>query len=323
MKKAISLLLAMVLCMALCACGGNDIPELSEQEISKEEPSLSINDILENGTPIEAYEFFNEVNENIVRAELEYDGKVILFEDQIIDIQKDHIVVGIANTRIKVYLKTEDIIAVNKDQRVLVAGMVSNISLGQEYSLPFVSMEMQQGYLVQNHETDDEPLYKNAVKQLSDENFMNAIFILRRINDYADSTQLLMEAACKAAYQGVDSNKTWKLIFEALNTAPIAAEELGDAIVGDWYSSAKSVQHSIYTENGEFHFYHGDTEQNPDIPSTWYVENGRIVRESKYTRSEIVLFHFYENAYVFCYPRAYNKVTDDVYELHFLNGPLA
>ena len=36
----------------------------------------------------------------------------------------------------------------------------------------------------------------------------------------------------------------------------------------------------------------------------------------------MIIYPFYKNAYVFCSPRAYNAVTDDVYELRFLNGPL-
>ena len=334
MKKTISLLLALLLCLSLCACGGGDETanketpsdtqnpapttaptEENSEEISTEEPIMVTGDLLENAVLIDAYEFFNEVNDNIVRAEIEYDGKPVLFRDKIIEIQKDYIVVGEANTRIKVYLETEDIITVNNGQYILVAGVISNIALGQEFSLPYVSMDMQQGYLVQNHETDDEPLYKNAKNLIAEENYVDAIFILRGLEGYSDSNDLLLEAACKAEFNGVDGNKSWKAIFEGLNSTPLTGAEIEEIIVGDWYSGADVF--STYSKNGEF-YHRGNT----DSGFVWFVENDRLVRESEYTRSEIVIFPFYKNAYVFCSPRAYNKVTDDVYELHFLNGPV-
>lgn len=332
MKKILALLLVLALCLSLCACGSEDTEkdkpnsdqnpvsettqaEESSEENPVEETTMATENILENAVLIDALEFYEEANGNIVRVESEYNGKAVLFKDKIIEIQKDYIVVGLGNTRINVYLTTEDIITVTNDQYVLVAGVISNISLGQEFSLPYVTMDMQQGYLVQNHETDDEPLYNNAKKLLTEANYADAIFILRQLDGYSDSSELLLEAACKAAFEGTDGNKTWKTLFE--NSAPVAltGAEIEEIIVGDWYDGIDSF--STYTETGEFH-HRGKA----DSGFVWFVENDRLVRESEYTRSEIMIFPFYKNAYVFCYPRAYNKVTDDVYELHFLGGPM-
>ena len=179
MKKTISLLLALVICLSLCACGGgdettskdipNDVQEpisatTSADESSEDTPAMTAADILENAVLINSADVYVAAYENIIRAESEYDGKPVLFREKIIELQKDYIVVGEANTRIKVYLETEDIITLNNGQDVFVAGITSNITLGQEFSLPYVSMDMAQGYLVQNPETDNEPLYKNAKK---------------------------------------------------------------------------------------------------------------------------------------------------------------
>ena len=335
MKKTILLLLSLVLCMSMCACGGNDHTATTEQshfsateptedteitsiaaaEPAAEEPAMSTNDILENAVLIDAYEFYNEVNGNIVRAESEYNGKAVLFRDKIIEIQQEYIVVGESNTRIKVYLATEDIITVTNGQYIFVAGVISNISLGQEFSLPFVSMDMMQGYIVQNHETDDEPLYNNAKRLVSEENYADAISILRYLDGYSDSDELLLEAACRAAFAGVEGENAWKTIFDDSTPIPLTGEEIQEIIVGDWYSGTDVF--STYSANGDF-YHRGNT----DGGFVWFVESDRLVKESEYTRSECVIYPFYKNAYVFCFPYAYNKVTDDVYELHFLNGPL-
>lgn len=336
MKKIISLFLALVMCLSLCACGGSNTkskdPTTATQnhvastedntENSNEEFAVSTEEVLENAIVINAYNFYQEAAGNIVRAENEYNEKAVLFWDQIIEIQKEYVVVGKYNTQIKVFLTTEDIMEVSMGQYVLVAGMVNNISLGQNFSLPYVSMDMPQGYLVKHSETDNAALYNNAKKQLSEANYVDAIFVLKTLNGYSDSGELLLEAVCKAKYNNQDDNNEWKLVFDSLNCDPLNEAEIAEVIVGNWYSSERSSQYSNYTENGEYHYFMGGQESNPNSETNWWVENGRLVRESQYTRSEYVIFHFYKNAYVFLSPRAYNQVTDDVYELYFLNGPV-
>ena len=332
MKNVIALFLAFVLCLSLCACGGNSsakenaaqdpvaTTEAAEagEAATATDPSLAIADVLETAMVIDAFDFFNEVNGNIVRAELEYDGKAVLFQDKIIEIQKEYIVVGQGNTRIKVYLPTEDIIAVTNGQYVLVAGVVSNIVLGQEFSLPYVSMDMRQGYLVQGQEANNVPLYENAKRLIADSNYSDAIFILKQIEDYSDSGDLLMETVCNAAFSGGESQDAWKKIAEELNPVALTGDEIAQIIVGDW-RTRDGNNYSVYTENGEYHFYQGGTEANPDIPNTWYVEGNRLYVENQYTGSEYSIYPFYKNAYVFCFHQA----NSNVFELRFHNGPLA
>lgn len=332
MKKFISLLLALVMCLSLCACSGNDTENTANEnttqattkpaeepaEVPSEESAMATEDVLENAEVIDAYTFYEEASGNIVRAEIECDGKAVLFKDKIIEIQKEYIVVGAGNTRIKVYLATEDIITVTNDQYILVAGVISNIALGQELSLPYVSMDMQQGYLVQNHETDDEPLYNNAKKLIAEENYSDAIFILKHLEGYSDSSDLLMEAACKAAFTGGESQDAWKNIAEALNPVSLTGEEIEEIIVGDW-RTRDGDSYSVYTENGEYHYYQAGQEANPDISSTWYVEGNRLYVENQYTSSEYSIYPFYKNAYVFCV----HQSSSNVFELRFHNGPLA
>ena len=50
MKKSISLLLALVLCLSMCACAGNDTPETTEAPI--DETKISKEDLLAAATPM-------------------------------------------------------------------------------------------------------------------------------------------------------------------------------------------------------------------------------------------------------------------------------
>ncbi len=306
MKKYSMLLLVVLLCFLLCACGSNNT--------SSTDPT----DILENAVLIDSIEFYEEADKNIVKVKEEYNGKAVLFKDKVIEIKDNYIIVGLGNTRIKVYLSKEDIINVTNDQYVIVAGKINNIDLGISSFMPCVSMDMKQGYLVQNNETNQiyyEPLYNNATRLISENNYSDAIFILKQLNDYLNSKELLREAASKAAYVCEEGYDLWKNIFKSSMPEALTNEEIKEIIVGKWYSAENSF--TIYSENGEY-----TQGENDIVPSVWFVENNRLVVESEYTRSEYVIYPFYKNAYVFCAPRAYNKVTSDVYMLKFLNGPI-
>ena len=331
-KRTLALLLVLVLCLSLCACGSNDTetgkPDSEQNQMTEptpveetsgeetvEEPAMAVADMLENALPIDSHKIYQEAFNNIVRVENEYDGKAVLFGNNVSEIQRDFIIVGDGNTRIKVYLETDDIAALDNSQYVLVAGVVSNISVDNPAHMQFVTMDMPQGYLVQNSETDNELLYNNAKKLFAEANYAGAIFILRQLDGYSDSHELLLEAVCAAAFEATDGEDAWKSVFMKSSPVALTGEEIEEIIVGDWYNSINSYY--TYTETGEIKSSDGRNDGR-----VWFVENDRLIQETEYTRSEKVIYPFYKNAYVFCSPRAYNKVTDDVYTICFLNGPV-
>lgn len=331
MKRLIALLMALMLCLSLCACGDSDettskdTPNDEQNSVSTttstEEHGMDVSELLENAVLIDGSDFFEEVYENVVSAEYKYDGKVVLFSAQINEIQKDYIVIGLdpstgmtRSTTMTVYLPTEDIVTVSNGQTVLVAGAISNIALGVGTLMnDYVTVDMRQGYLVQNPETDNEPLYQNAKNLLTEGNYEGSMLLFKYLEGYSDSNDLLIEAACKLAFYSTDGNKSWKILFNKLNATALTGEEIQEIIVGDWYAGVDTV--STYSENGDYSY-------NGGSGFVWSVENNRLIRESQFTRSEIIIYPFYKNAYVFCWPKAYNSVSDDVYELKFLNGPL-
>ena len=171
---------------------------------------------------------------------------------------------------------------------------------------------------------DEETLYNKAKELYAVGNYYEAIQHLERLGDYEDSKELLLEVACNAYYYAQSGetykvcNNAWEQFFDEKTAVPLTEEELKEIMPGQW-QQRDGDSYSTYTEDGQI-IYTGGT--NDGDTNAWFVENGRLVIDYKYSTSEEVIYHFYENVYVFCSPRAYNKVTADVYELYFHNGPL-
>ena len=88
MKKALSLILAIVLCCGLCACGSNN-------QITAEttEPAVESKDsLLAKAEELDVYTFGEARKENIVNAEAKYEGKTILVTGYIKNIDKEGVV---------------------------------------------------------------------------------------------------------------------------------------------------------------------------------------------------------------------------------------
>lgn len=83
MKKAISLLLALVMCLSLCACGGgNDSPETNEPPVETSAPATNTATVItsENETvEVSAQDLFNEYDANEARFAKIYGGATIEF----------------------------------------------------------------------------------------------------------------------------------------------------------------------------------------------------------------------------------------------------
>lgn len=308
MKKLAVLLLAFLMLLTFAACTGGQGQNLSK--------------LLESAILIDAFDFYKEADANIVNFKNNYDGKSAIFKDKVAEIQDEYIVVGEYNTRIKVYLSTEDIAKVTTDEYVIVVGEISNIDLDKGiagFGYPYVSLDMKDGYIVEQSDENLEPLYNNAKSLLEAKKYADAIFIFKFIDGYLDSNNLLKEAACRASYENAEGKDSWKTIFEEAPTEALTNEEIKEIIVGKWYAEERSAANSFSSYEADGTYTYGTTS---NVESKWFVENNRIVCESKYTRSEKIIYPFYKNAYVICSPKAYNDVTADVYELRFLNGPL-
>lgn len=140
MKKVLSLILALVLCMSLCACaGGSDAPETTEAPTETTVPEnamLSKEELDTLAVPF-TEEDISDFSSNKALAST-FVGNVYSFEGVVNSVQEDHVVFDflIVNNgsyyngmdHAKVYLPTEELIELEQKQRVKVVGLVSSVS---------------------------------------------------------------------------------------------------------------------------------------------------------------------------------------------------
>lgn len=123
MKKTLSLLLVLVICLGLFACK-------SENQKSSVESKDSL---LAKAEKIDVYDLHMALQENIVNAEAEYKGKTVLLTGYITNLDKEGINLycgtwGSENFRVN--LAPEDITKVYVDQFIDVVGVLTQVDGG-------------------------------------------------------------------------------------------------------------------------------------------------------------------------------------------------
>ena len=133
MKKAISLLLALVLCLSLCACGGGngdtpDIPETTESPTETTAPEVTVltkEEMLEQATEVQAHEIDNTSHENLALAKQNYCNTVLKVTGQIARIAEDHIELGTGWYVVDVYLPIDELVTLQANQQVTIVGQTT------------------------------------------------------------------------------------------------------------------------------------------------------------------------------------------------------
>lgn len=160
MKKLLVLVLSFVLLLSLCACGGGtasqETPQNSDtstdasldntdEMADNEIPSLD--ELLTTAVELDGYTFFQEYESNKVKLSSQYEGKSCLVAGIIDGIENDHIIVTDSNLKVNVYIPTEEIIDLEKNQYVEVVGILENIDYEQNMSLVWVTVDFNTGYV--------------------------------------------------------------------------------------------------------------------------------------------------------------------------------
>ncbi len=78
MKKTLSLILALVLCLSLCACGGGHNPS---ETTDPTKATMTQEEMLAQAQDITLGEILSEIENNEVRAEELYEGKIVKIEN--------------------------------------------------------------------------------------------------------------------------------------------------------------------------------------------------------------------------------------------------
>lgn len=143
MKKALSLILALVLCLSLYACGGgNDTPETTEaptETTIPEEVNMSKDEMLSVSTPLTRDEIAKSIS-NIAFAK-SLIGNTYTFDGEVFSVAEDHAVVtflitdeqGVYGTAANVmvanlYLPVDALISLENQQRLSFVGKLEDVS---------------------------------------------------------------------------------------------------------------------------------------------------------------------------------------------------
>ena len=150
MKKAVSLILALMLLLTLCACG---------EEGSSGTPQMSKEDMLSSSESVDMKDFTDAVDNNIVSAKQLYCGKTLEVTGVVGEIKEDHIALVYESTYsgkiIDVYLSTEELASLQLFQKIVVVGLtedtVETVSTTvRGYDTEELHFPMKQAYLVQD-----------------------------------------------------------------------------------------------------------------------------------------------------------------------------
>lgn len=114
MKRILASVLALVMALSLCACGA----------------TTSKDDILKNATAVDMDTIVSDTDSNIAKAKSLYCGKDLLITGYVVVISEDHIELDDSDTTLSslvdVYLSSDDIANLESEQRITVAGHMSD-----------------------------------------------------------------------------------------------------------------------------------------------------------------------------------------------------
>ena len=159
MKKFIALLLAAIMCLSLCACGGgNDAPEAPVETTAPEEVKMSKDEMLAVAEEYTATDIQNDSIDNIARAKMKYCNKTILLSGTVRNIQEDYIELSAsyaANYMIDVYLPLEELVLLEQGQYITVVGTTTDEIIDAsenvaEYTFDYSHYQMPVAYFVKD-----------------------------------------------------------------------------------------------------------------------------------------------------------------------------
>ena len=153
MKQVISLLLALVLCLSLCACGGrNDTPDPTVTN-APEEAVPTKEELLAQALAVDYTTINNDSFENLAKAKSLYCNATLKLDGTIYEIKEDHVRIGNGLTwGVSVYLPTEDLIALEKWQRIVVVGNTTDEIIEETNHAGTLSLyQMPEAYLVDDY----------------------------------------------------------------------------------------------------------------------------------------------------------------------------
>ena len=161
MKKAVSLILALVKCLSLCACGGNS---------GETAGTLTKDEMVETAESLDCATILSDYEGNPVNAKDQYTGKVFTFEGYVERITSSYVTIvpvctphrnGSASVEVYLTLDADDVKKLSTNEVATFVGQVSDVTGCRNKSWG-TGLEMNVGYLV-----DDTVPLEGKVKQIT------------------------------------------------------------------------------------------------------------------------------------------------------------
>ena len=153
MKKTISLLLALVLCLSLCACGaGNDTPDTIVTN-APEEAVLTKEELLAEALAVDYTTIHKDSFDNLEKAQSLYCNATLQLHGVVCEIKEDHVRIGNGMSwGVSVYLPVEELIDLEKWQRIVVVGKTTDEIIEEANFTGTLSLyQMPEAYLVDDY----------------------------------------------------------------------------------------------------------------------------------------------------------------------------
>ena len=134
MKRTMTAILILLFVISLVACGKSNNDQVTD--IPPDQSKMTKEEMLSIAEEVDTADIFTETNNNQVKAEALYCGKVLKLSGEVVKIEKDHIVILCDGYNFSVlidaYLSAEEIAMVNNSQIVAVVGNVSKLEEREE-----------------------------------------------------------------------------------------------------------------------------------------------------------------------------------------------
>lgn len=128
MKKFYLILLSLAMLCGLCACGGNaDAPNGNnsvQPATSERETAMTKEEMLSQSSELDLATIYNDIDENVLRAEDTYVGNVYTYSGYVKEITTEYVQID----TFKIHLSTDELKSLNKGEKITIVGVVESIS---------------------------------------------------------------------------------------------------------------------------------------------------------------------------------------------------
>lgn len=155
MKKLLALLLVAVMSVSMVACG-EETTSAEENNTSTEENTSNVvtkDDMLAEALSVDYTTINNDSFENLAKAKSLYCNATLKLDGTVYEIKEDHVRIGNGlSWGVSVYLPTEELIALEKWQRIVVVGKTTDEIIEEANHTGTLSLyQMPEAYLVDDY----------------------------------------------------------------------------------------------------------------------------------------------------------------------------